>query len=530
MKPWSRFVVVWTSLLMLGGPVLAQEGYLLLHRDLNFAVERSVQKNPSPELHTAIRPYRADQVQQVMEDYSIPHFQKSFLFRNRFANNNPESGEPTTDFQWRLYPLFSLAGGYQAEPRSEVLNESSLGAGFQGSYRKKLFLNLNVQSFQATFPDFVQNQNAVRSSVSGGGYAYGTENGVHFKNNSGYVAYQPNSTFDFQLGYGRHFWGDGYRSLLLSDVAHNYGYGRISTNFWKIRYVNLFTNLQDVRFSGGDPSRFVDKYGTLHYLSYKATNWLTIGLFETVMWQGSDTLVDRGFDINYLNPVIFFRPVEFSTGSADNSLIGLNLKARVSPQIQFYGQVILDEFLLAEFRARTGWWGNKQGAQLGMKYFDALGVEGLVWQGEFNTVRPFTYTHGSIEQNYAHYNQPLAHPMGANFNEVLSFLTYQKEEVTVEARFQLAQGGLSDTINQGDDLYLSNITRNREYGHETGQGTAYDVLTLGLRWGYLIYAPTNLRLEADFTWRNQLLGTSRTNHYIVSLGIRTALWNRYTDF
>ena len=89
---------------------------------------------------------------------------------------------------------------------------------------------------------------------------------------------------------------------------------------------------------------------------------------------------------------------------------------------------------------------------------------------------------------------------------------------------------MSDTINQGDDLYLSNITRNREYGHETGQGTAYDVLTLGLRWGYLIYAPTNLRLEADFTWRKQLLGTSRTNHYIVSLGIRTALWNRYTDF
>ena len=56
--------------------------------------------------------------------------------------------------------------------------------------------------------------------------------------------------------------------------------------------------------------------------------------------------------------------------------------------------------------------------KLGGKYFDAFTVKNLDLQGEMNMVRPYTYTHYDSTANYTHYNQPLAHPLGAGFAEV----------------------------------------------------------------------------------------------------------------
>jgi hypothetical protein len=45
-------------------------------------------------------------------------------------------------------------------------------------------------------------------------------------------------------------------------------------------------------------------------------------------------------------------------------------------------------------------------------------------------VRPYTYTHNidngvASLANYSHYNQPLAHPFGANFREFIFVAKYQ---------------------------------------------------------------------------------------------------------
>lgn len=57
---------------------------------------------------------------------------------------------------------------------------------------------------------------------------------------SGYVSYSSNKHFNFQVGHGKHFVGDGYRSLLLSDNALNYPYARITSTFGKLQYTNLY--------------------------------------------------------------------------------------------------------------------------------------------------------------------------------------------------------------------------------------------------------------------------------------------------
>ena len=60
----------------------------------------------------------------------------------------------------------------------------------------------------------------------------------------------------------------------------------------------------------------------------------------------------RGFDPNYANPFIFYRPVEFSVGSSDNALVGANIKITPFKNHIFYTQFIFDEFLLSEIKSR----------------------------------------------------------------------------------------------------------------------------------------------------------------------------------
>jgi hypothetical protein len=183
-----------------------------------------------------------------------------------------------------------------------------------------------------------------------------------------------------------------------------------------------------------------------------------VGLFESIVWQGGDTTgARRGFDVNYLNPVIFYRPVEFSRGSPDNVIIGMNLKAIILKKYMLYGQLLLDEFSLTEVRAGNGWWANKQGFQLGWKFFDFLGIRNFCWQNELNVVRPYTYGHFTAEQSYTHYAQPLAHPLGANFIENVQFLRYRYKRWGIEAKFLYSIYG-ADTLSAAG--VMSNVGQN----------------------------------------------------------------------
>ncbi|MEM9022893.1 MAG: gliding motility protein RemB, partial [Bacteroidota bacterium] len=275
-----------------------------------------------------------------------------------------------------------------------------------------------------------------------------------------------------------------------------------------------------------------NKFGTFHYLSIDLTSRLNLALFESIIWQGSDTLVDRGIDVNYLNPIIFFRPVEFSTGSADNSLIGLALKYKLHNNLVLYGQVIIDEFLFSEVRSGRGSWRNKQGFQLGYKYFDVFGIPNLWMRGEFNYVRPFTYSHGSVEQNYAHFNQALAHPLGANFWESLAMFHYQHGNWSWEARFQYALIGSDEPGNNvGADLFRSYDDRLSDFGYYVGDGVRSDLLISGMRVAYLLWPGNNLQLTGEYFFRNlDTEGVGATNTHIFTIGLSTSLSNWYQDF
>ena len=58
--------------------------------------------------------------------------------------------------------------------------------------------------------------------------------------------------------------------------------------------------------------------------------------------------------------------------------------ASVLESFSLYGQVVIDEFSFSEIKNRTGWWANKQGYQVGLKYIDVANVSNLDAQIEWN--------------------------------------------------------------------------------------------------------------------------------------------------
>ncbi len=163
------------------------------------------------------------------------------------------------------------------------------------------------------------------------------------------------------------------------------------------------------------------KYAVVHHLSVNATKWLNVGLYSNIAFGGVNH-----FEFSYLNPVIFLPAAQQETGSPDKTTVGFDAKANIGHSVQLYGQLFFNEFVWSQITHYSdGWWGNKQGLQLGIKYIDMFKVKNLDFQAEMNVMRPYTYSHDDTVANWSHYNQPLAHPFGANFFELIGILRYQ---------------------------------------------------------------------------------------------------------
>ena len=352
-----------------------------------------------------------------------------------------------------------------------------------------------------------------------------------------YLSYSPSKYFNFQFGHGKNFIGDGYRSLLLSDNASPYPFFKMSTSFWKFKYTNTWMSLRDVRSDVVENGSFKTKFMANHYLSFNATKRLNIGLFENVIWTNDN---DRGFDLNYLNPIIFYRAIEFSTGSrGGNALIGLSAKYKFSNQFNAYAQVIIDEFSTGAVFSSTKSFQNKQGVQLGVKYYDAFNVDNLQLQLEFNQVRPYVYSNNEIILNYGHNNQSMAHLWGANFRELIAIARYQNDRWYGTAKAIYGKRGFEigdiDDVYYGGSIYGNDENIPSEFGIEIGQGNTATTLIGNVELGYIVNPSTNFKCYANVLYRNHTIDqfdpvNLEESTVWVNFGIRTDIFNWYFDY
>jgi hypothetical protein len=379
----------------------------------------------------------------------------------------------------RFNPVFDLKMGVETEGTRFIFT-SSRGLEVRGNLKRVLSFYFNVTGNAARPQGYVTDRirKGEYRNVPGQAYwkdydskIFKFDDGIDFFDARGYVNVHVLKHINMSFGRDKFFIGNGQRSFFLSDFSAPYLFLKLDMSFWRFKYQTIFAELNTQYVRGAD-QLLPKKYMAVHHLSLQANRFFNIGIFEGVTLNRS-----KQFELQYLNPLIFYRAVEHAIGSPDNVLVGLDYKVNFANHVSIYGQFVLDEFNFKNFFKRNGWWANKWAMQAGIKYIDI--IPNLDAQAEFNMARPFMYTH-QAGNNFTHYNQPLTHPLGANFYEFILQLRYQPiAPLTLNAKLIIARVG-EDTLingalsNYGGDIfrYSRGPTVTREFGNNIGQGAS----------------------------------------------------------
>lgn len=498
-------------------------------------------------LHTSFQPFISNLVVNTQKKDSINNtifLDKTSWWGRKWWNEN--FVDIKQENYWiHINPLLDIQLG-KDNSHTNYTYTNTRGAKVEAGLWNKVVLSSTIYESQGRFADFFNRYAMAIKPGSdgvaiipgqGNSKAFGTD-GFDYPVATGYVSFSPNNTFNFQFGRDKNFIGEGYRSLFLSDVATAPTFFKIQTNFWKIQYTNLWLWLRDVRSDVIEDGVFKRKFAAIHHLSWNATKKLNFGLFESVVWAKTP---NQGFDVDYLNPVILFRPIEFAIGSKrGNAMLGFNATYKFNKKIKVYSQILFDEITFKEMFGSNAYWANKYGFQLGAKHYNAFKIPHLTLQAEYNMVRPYTYSHQNIETNYGTYNQSLAHLWGSNFREGIFIIDYSYKRWFANAKITFGIKGFDyntpqNSYSYGGNIYRDYSDRNANYDVKTGQGNKANINIGEFKAGYLINPTTNLKLFGGLLVRefyapveNQIFKNGTTTWF--TFGLKSDLNNWYFDF
>jgi len=239
------------------------------------------------------------------------------------------------DFDLVINPLLSFQLSKEKDNDANLFLNSR-GISIRGKIANRIGFYTSLVENQERAAGYVQEWITEREAVPGvGNYKeYRDAGGTDYFDARGYITFTAAKYIDIAFGYDNQFIGNGYRSLFLNNTGSSNLFLKLNTRIWKFNYQNLFMELHNADRRTCD-KLLGKKYAAMHHLDMAVAKWLNIGLFEGIVFNRPNR-----FDFSYLNPIIFYRSVEFQNGSPDNAIAGLDAKANLFGKVQLYGQLL----------------------------------------------------------------------------------------------------------------------------------------------------------------------------------------------
>jgi len=465
----------------------------------------------------------------------------------------------TDDYMFKVSPVIHFDIGKE-NGSNENKYFNTRGLELRAGINNKVGFYSFLADNQAILPAYVNRKRLLQDNVlSGEGWQQTFKNtGTDFFTARGYITFNATKNIDVQFGQDKNFLANGYRSLQLSDYSNNYLFLKINSRIGPIHYQNLFCELIDYPLQMPQSNLFKKKYATTHKLDVRIFDNLHFGFFENIVFARGDSGASTGgFDFHYLNPVIFYRAVEHHLGDNDNVALGIDWKYNFLKRFSFYGQVFIDEFNFSDLKmdidsflvkiklksqrsyTTQASFRNKFGFQTGLKYIDVAGIDNLDAQIELNVVRPYVYTHYDVTYSgkppgeiYSHYKQPLAHPNGANFKELIIILKYQPIfPLYITAKyFGITQGLDSAGTNYGSNIFLDYETRQKDYGNTLCQGVQTRIQLADIMVSYQLKHNIFTDLRYIYRMEKSDIASRDNKTSYITLGLRMNFITRKFDF
>lgn len=414
-------------------------------------------------------------------------------------------------------PIFNFGVGGElersgfSEGDNNPLYINTRGFSVSGKLGDAVYIYTDFTENQARFPayltDFVNEYDAVPGM--GRVKPFG-EGGFDYSMASGFVGFNATDWLTMQGGHYKHFVGHGTRSLLLSDNAFNYPFAGYLIRLWGDRIqlrnnVALMQSLDRLPLGSTPESLFKRKRMSFNYLSIKPFKSLEIGFYEAVMWQAFEE--GRGnvpFDYNALNPLIFVNTLRLGLDDEDNNAtVGFNAAWQPMDHFRFYGQFMRD---------RGGDAG--EGYQIGVHAYSLLSAIDITV--EYNEAEAGSYASANVLQGFTHLNQPLAHPMGSGFREILGAVTYYRNGLYARAEWVYADlvEGPRDPLMQQD----------------AGPAESVRVFYQDYRVAYVFNERNQMQVYAGITDRHSAADIGDTSNRFWYFGLKSRLPRTYRNF
>jgi hypothetical protein len=506
--------------------ICAQQKNLPLGFQLNQELNYYLMKEDNSLVHTSLKPYKENffstqAFNQVFIDSGKYYYAfTEVLFQKHLLDIHEK------DVKLMVDPLFDLSLGFTnrqyADSRDRLLINTR-GFRVMGDITNKFSFETRFYENQFFYPLYLDSI----ADARGVGFGYGRSkpfktNGHDVGNSQGYISYSPIKNINLQLGHGKFFIGNGYRSMLLSDNAQSYPYysGTFQLFKGKVQYHTINAWLQSLsripRTTTAE-ALFKRKAGSFHYLTFRPGKRLELGLFEATIYkqyQEGEGVINLPY--SFYVPVIGLSTALNGLQNANNILIGINGSYRAAKFIEVYGQLAMDD------TAKIGW-------QLGAKWFDIVSIKGTRLLVEYNHAARYMYTHTSADrlQNYTHTNQELAHPIGASFDELVVQLYYQPiERVHLTVHSTMSNRYRTSGTTLGENVLLPN-----------------DVIPAGTDWSkvranffrleasYYFNVKTRMEMYTSINWRNMYFegAVPAQQERFILFGFRMNLANFYQD-
>ncbi|MBT8324116.1 MAG: gliding motility protein RemB, partial [Winogradskyella sp.] len=209
--------------------------------------------------HTAAKPYVYSDVSKYYNikevNESLKKETSSWIGR-KLWNENLVAVQGK-DYWFSVDPIADLQVGKDTEAEFNSTFNNTRGVIFQGGLGKKLNFYTSVFESQGRFAQYFNeyaeslgrpNSDTEVAIIPGRGIAKRFKADAYdYPVAEAYLSYAPSKNMNIIFGHGKNFIGDGYRSLLQSDVASPHTYLKLNTSFWKIKYTNTWMWLRDVR-------------------------------------------------------------------------------------------------------------------------------------------------------------------------------------------------------------------------------------------------------------------------------------------
>lgn len=526
-----KIVVIAALSLFVADVALAQSQYQPYSYDFYQKLNSDLYSTKTRE-HTSIKPLIIDSTLKSHYDslmnYGADGKQHSLLYNKIFNEHLIEYKGPNSTFYGDLLPNFGVGRDLSGKLNTYT---SAIGLQIGGSISDKLQYNVSGYLNNAVVPEYLSTYIGQVGIVPGQAYAKKYNgNGYSWSYITAVVSYTPIKYLNISAGRDKTFIGDGYRSMLLSDYASPYPFLKLTGTLGNVRYMVMWTDMDDPAFTSQYGVER-HKFGVFHYLDWNVNNRLSVGFFENVMgFFTDDNGAKRPFDFNYINPIIFMKPINNASDDPDKSLLGFTAKYKLTDGITAYGQFALNEFVSKYFFSSNGASVNKYGWQLGIRGANLFGVKNLNYLLESNNAKPYTYSARSSIENYSENSEPLAHPWGANFREIVGLLNYSYKRFDFSGEFDYGHYGLDTAgINFGKDIFQIYTSPARLFGNYTGQGLTTNMYYLQGKVAYLLNPKYNLRIELGGIYRQEQNSEFKDKTTMITIGLRSSFRQIYSD-